>query len=255
MTTAGTIVTDAYRQGNLIPVGSEPIAAETTEGLALLNRIVKRLFGYELGEKLYPWPVPPPQRTAPVKADYPFLAPKEDLPSSAYPYPPINSRLMCSITSAATVYMPHEPCDGALIGVADVGMGNTVVLTLDGNGRKIAGSTTDTFTQGTDTVATYFYRDDTGEWTLLDTDLIAGDEMPLPSEHDDYFVCQLSIALAPRNGKTSAPETIETRDRELARIKQRYRQTAPQVGGAADTPRSVQSYDGSLAGSFNPFDT
>lgn len=237
MTIASVIVSRAFRRDNLIPVGTNPSTAEAAEGLAMLNTIIDTLFGNEIGEPLMEWPVPPPQRTAPVAAQYPLLPPASDLLSTQYPYPPCNVRLMASNTVATTVYLQNLPNDGAR--VAFVNLGITANLTLDGNGRKIDSSTTVVLTS-ISTNKTWFYRTDTGAWTSLAT-LTDSDEMPLPSEFDDYFVCQLAMTLPgakPREG------TVETRNSTLTKLKARYRQPTNAVGGGADMAPSWQTYGG-----------
>ena len=140
MTAASTLVTYAYRESNLIAVGGSPTTAESTEGLAVLNAYLVSLFGNELGEQLYEWPVPQPQRTAGTAADYPLTPAALDLPTSVYLYPPANVRIMSAVTSATTVYFPEAPCDGARMGY--VNLNATAALTLDGNGKLINTATT-----------------------------------------------------------------------------------------------------------------
>ena len=52
MTTVSQLITDAYRESNLIAVNSSPTSPEQTEALRLLNRVVKSLFGNEMGDPL-----------------------------------------------------------------------------------------------------------------------------------------------------------------------------------------------------------
>ena len=140
MTAVNTLVTYAYRESNLIAVGGSPTSAESTEGLAVLNAYLVSMFGNELGEQLYEWPVPQPQRTASVAADFPLFPAAMDLPSSIYLYPPANSRIMSALTTATTVYFPEAPSDGARMGYVNINA--TAALTLDGNGKLINGATT-----------------------------------------------------------------------------------------------------------------
>ena len=65
MTIASVIITDAYRESNLIPVGQSETTAEQTEALRRLNRIIDRLISTAAGELVYDWLVPP-SPTAPT---------------------------------------------------------------------------------------------------------------------------------------------------------------------------------------------
>lgn len=249
MTIASSLVTSAYRQDNLIPVDQSPSTAEAAEGLAKLNRILDNLFGYELGELLMEWPVPPPQRTASVGARYP-LSPTtaNDLPSTVWPYPPGNVRLMCSITSVTTIYLQHFPNDGARMELANVGM--TATLTLDGNGRKIEAAATLAVTSAA-TTKRWFYRSDTGNWVLVAT-LTDSDTPYLPTEFDEYLIAELAIKLAPGHGKSPSAYTLESRNRELSKLKARYYQPTAVLGNGLDSPMTAQTY-GSMFDTLNPF--
>lgn len=238
MTTVQQLITDAYREDNLKAVGVPPTSAEFDEALPRLNNIVKALFGFELGEQLQDWPVPPPQRTAPVSAHYPLAPYKCDLPSGVWPYPPSNVRLMSSITVATTVYLQQRPSDGARFSFVDVGSTNT--LTVDANGRLIDGALTLTLV-ASDSPATWFYRADLGEWRII-TDLALGDESPFPVEFDDLLISRLAMRLSGRYGNEPRSDTMQTYERMLSKLKARYRQPTAAVGGGDNTPSTEQSY-------------
>src|ERR1700752_3936789 len=157
MTTAQTIIQAAYREGNLIPIGSVPTDAENTEALERLNRYVQGVYGYELGEPMADWLIPAPQRTTSVAANFPQLPfpidgqnniitiPFATDPTSAiYPYAPKNSRIVFGNVTT-TAYFPEQPEPGSRMmiipgsGAGDGGV-NGAVLTLDGNGRFIEGA-------------------------------------------------------------------------------------------------------------------
>lgn len=122
MTQAQWIVQQGYREGNLIPVGTQPSAAEMTEGLYALNRLVDCLFGYELGENLRDWLYPAPQRTAPVAARFPQapLITLMDSASSSFitPYPPTNRRIIFGGVNGLKLYFPEQPNDGSRMAIA-----------------------------------------------------------------------------------------------------------------------------------------
>lgn len=238
MTLASTIVQSAYREGNLIPMGKDPTAAQLAEGLAKLNRLLAGLFGNEVGEPLTEWPLPPPQRTAPVAARYPLGPASSDLPSNVWPYPPGNVRLMCSIAVATRLYFQNAPNDGARVNLVNLSMSAT--LTLDGNGRLIesipgVSAATRVLTAPIVLSTDWFYRSDLGTWVVLTT-LLSTDSLPFPSNFDDYFVAELHIRMCPSFGRTATNETTETRNRNLSKLKARYRQPTAALGNADDAP-------------------
>lgn len=254
MTTATTLIQNAYREGNLIPVGKSPTPTEQSEALDGLNRLVNGIFGFEMGENLADWLFPAPQRTAPVAANYP------QLPAPAYqgvlqntymtPYPPNNRRVVWGGVTG-TLWFPEKPEPGSRMAVVQgSGAGDSgaagQIITLDGNGRLIqdpadkAFKTTVALTNPL-TSNQWFYRDDLGQWALCQ-DMVLTDQCPFPKEFDDFFICALSKRLAPRHGKVTANETIEMAKVTLARLKARYRQTAPTVYGSDNFPRTSQSY-------------
>jgi hypothetical protein len=249
MTLASTIIAAAFRENNLIPIGTSPTTAEAAEGLTVLNNVVLTLFGNELGEQLRDWPIFPPQRTASVASRYPQAPQNDDLPSSVWPYPPANSRLVCTNTSAVTVYFPEAPSDGARMAYLPVGSPATV--TFDGNGRYIDGAASTDSTIVT-TATTWLYRADTGSWTTLAT-LTAGASMPLPAEFDDYFICATNIRLCPRFDKQPQPATLAILKDAKNKIAARYRQEVTWIGGGADLPLTLQTLGGSVEPTyFNP---
>jgi hypothetical protein len=256
-TLAGDIVQAAYREGNLIPPGTQASAAEVSEGLTLLNRLIESFFGLEIGEPLVDWPAPSPQRTAPVAANYPQWprfdqsAPGQpgQLNNAAFvwPYPPQNSRIVWGRVTA-TVYFPENPNPGARMGVvAGTGLGDGglpgSVLTLDANGHTVDGAGTLSLVDPVSTV-TWHYWEHTGDWTRYTPLAALTTPMVFPSSFDDFWACSLAIRLASRYGKVTAQETILTAKRGLVKLKTHYRQTNPTVYGALDFPPSGQSFRG-----------
>src|SRR3546814_19127941 len=57
MTLVSQIITDSFRKSNLIAIGTTPTAAQQTEALRYLNRMVKPVFGDEVGEPLTALPI------------------------------------------------------------------------------------------------------------------------------------------------------------------------------------------------------
>ena len=229
------IITEAFREGNLKPIGSTPTSAEAAEALSRLNRFVRALYGHAFGENLSDWPVPP-RRNAPVAANYPLLPGSTDLPSSVYLYPPGNVRIVNSVTAATTIYLPQHPNDGARFGYTDVGA--TAVLTIDANARLIEGAAS---IPAPSEVREWVYRADNGNWQRIAA-LVTSDSSPFPDEFDDLLVCGLSIALSPRFGQKPNEITLLAYQTMRNKLKARYYQPTPQIGGGEDLPNGAQSY-------------
>lgn len=262
MTIASALVSQAFREGNLIPIGTAPNAAEAAEGLVLLNNYIFSVFGYEMGEELTDWQVPAPQRTSPVAANYPQLPFPTDIggnifplpfgPTTSqaiYPFPPPNSRIVFGgwavVGPGFKVYFPEQPNDGARMaliqgsGAGDMGVAGSQIV-LDGNGRTIETANTKTYT---DPVAAraWLYRADLGDWKAV-LPLAAGDDCPFPPELDDLWITRVSMRLAPRFGKPVMSETQATSIMMMKTLKTRYRQAGVTVYGSQDFPRALSSY-------------
>lgn len=263
MTTATKLIQGAFREGNLIAAGKQPTTDEQSEALDVLNRFVNGIFGFEMGENLFDWLAPAPQRTAPVAANFPQLPLPQGWDGKLWdttmaPYPPRNTRVVWGQVDF-TIYFDAKPEPGSRMavvmgsGAGDEGQPGTV-LTLDGNGRQIQDpedmlfKNTVALTSPLDPTLNYqwFYRDDLGVWVAC-MDMELTDECPFPKEFDDFFICGASKRLAPRYGKITAIETVETAKLTLARLKARYRQSAPTVYGSDNFPRTSQSF---LVGSW-----
>lgn len=246
MTTVADIVTLAYREGNIIPVGTTPSAAEQVEGIGSFNRYLNSVYGFILGENLSDWQVPYNQRTGEgVDALPPFL------PSGGTPlivlnnqYPAANRRIVWD-GSGQTVYFPQRPDDGArmsFVKSSGVGAANVGVLTLDGNGRTIEGAATYTSNGVSVKSRAWLYRADTADWHAL-VSLAAGDEVPFPPEFDDLWITATAIRLAPRFGKTVSAETLSTNKRMAVTLKSHYTQYVVQDSGGDEIMSSYQSYN------------
>lgn len=257
-TLVATILQRAYREGNILAIGASPTINQQNEALDELNSLMWSSLGFEMGEDLYDWQIPSPQRTAPVAANFPQLPfPQNinpefvDFPSASDPdidvwqYPPKNSRIVWGgVTS--TGFFAEAPEDGsrmALIAGSGAGDGamNGQVLTLDGNGRTIGGSNTQTYTWPTVPATMWIYHSDTGDWTVWSS-VAYGGNMPFPPSTDDFWSLSLAIRLAPRYGKMIQPETAKAFQRADTRFKAQFRQSGTTQYGASDFPRSLQSY-------------
>jgi hypothetical protein len=244
MTKASTIITAAFREGNLVPVGGAPSDAEATEGLDLLNRLVLSAYGFSIGNKLMDWQVPAIQRTSDVSRQYPLL-PGGQLPFIPYNVnPPLNSRVVWD-GSVQTIYLNDLPQDGANMAIVKGSGADGAVpgaLTIDGNGRTINGAST--IVSG-DAGVTFplqlFYRADVSDWRTVKA-IVSTDDMLFPPELDDLWICALSIRLAPRYGKAVAAGTTARFGEMRSIFAARYQQTAPTASGGDDLFNTFQSF-------------
>lgn len=206
MTLASTIITDAYRESNLIPLGGTPSANQITEGLSRLNQILSSSVGNEIGNELRNYNVGGPYDET---ALFDFWLPN-------------NSRLMLNLSATTTLYLDPMPDDGQRLAVADVlGTLPTYNLILNGNGRQIEGASSVTLNDDY-LVKEWMYRADTGNWIVI-TPVVAGDQMPFPTDFDDYFTLMLALRLDPMHGQNFSSEQIETLHRGRRNIRSRYR--------------------------------
>ncbi|NJL70945.1 MAG: hypothetical protein HC888_04670 [Candidatus Competibacteraceae bacterium] len=220
MTTAQAIVDQAFREGQLVPVGASPTTDERTEGLGRLNAFIKSLIGFDLGELTVEWQVPP-RSTSPVSARYPLEPVDEKLPDDVWPYPPPNVTLSTKISSATTIYLDQSPCDGARVRLADAG--SSANLTINANGRTIEAAATITVTPASDAPREWIYRKDKSDWVRLST-LSLDDTVPFPEMFDDLLITGLAIRLAPRNGQATSKDTYITYNAMLRKFKAHYKQ-------------------------------
>lgn len=211
MTTISQIISDAYRETNLVAVGSDPTTAEQVEALRLLNRVVKGLFGYEFGEKLKVLPLGKASIETPTAVS-PYM---DDFINQ---YVPENTRLMCNLEEARIVNLHPAPTDGCRFGVIDVSENfDTYNLTLVANGRTVESATSVTLSDA-GINREWFYRADLGEWKRL-TDLELTDDSPFPEEFDDLLILTLALRLSPRQG----PELTGASQVQLTRIEKKFR--------------------------------
>lgn len=227
MTLTLKIITDAYRESNLIALGAEPKPAQVTEALDRLNVIVSGVYGFEVGEPLVDWRVGNEDTARPVE----FIWDKE-----RWSYPPANVRLVADSAEAQDVWLLPYPSDGARVGIVDpAGRLSTAPITIRANGRTIAGA--NEFVADVDNlIRIWLYRADLGEWVVLTS--LTGDpaeEFPFPSEFDDFFITRLAMRLNPRYGRSMSDLSVAELNDIQSRIRARYRQTVPVLGpmGAA----------------------
>jgi hypothetical protein len=205
MTLVSDIIANAYRESNLIPIGSSPTTAQSDEALSRLNSIVLSSIGNEIGDKLND-----------LNVEGPY-----DESFALIEFVKSNARLILNLTAPKTVYLDPDPYEGQRFGVVDAaGNLNTHNLTLDGNGRNIEGNSTLVLSTN-DTASHWLYRADTANWVKI-SGLLTSDQMPFPEEFDDYFITMLALRINPRYGQELRAETLETMRRSKRQIRSRY---------------------------------
>lgn len=216
MTLVSSLILDAFREGNIIPLGAQPNANQTTEALRLYNQNVSSIYGSEAGSDVDDWPL------GTYGVDQPGFVDPRSLTTITQPTG--NKRLLVLNTAPMTVYMPVNPQDGARMVLADpFGRLSAVPVTLDANGRLIDGNPTELFnTNGL--FQEWFYRADLGQWMKL-TNLLATDTNPFPPEYDVFFYIGLAMRLNPRFGREMDPATASVFKSQRNQFMARYIQS------------------------------
>jgi hypothetical protein len=233
MTLISSIIADAFREGNILPLGTVPNALQSAEALRLLNAVFSAIYGDDAGEPLLDWPL----------GDFGRERAQYTLPESIQ-YPKINRRMIVTNEEPLTIYLTAKPQDGSRMAVADpLGRLATVPLTLDANGRTIEG--VQTLLIDTDgTFSEWFYRADLGNWVRL-TSKIETDEMPFAAEFDEYFITCLAMRINPRYGRTMDEQSIMLYKNQRRKFIARYLQSARlEIDDSLSWPfLSTQGYD------------
>lgn len=205
MTLASSIITDAYRESNLIPMGNAPTANQQTEALGRLNVIILSTVGNEAGDGL----------------DDLNIGGAYDQSSLCSVFIPDNARLLLNHTSATTYNLDPEPFEGQRLSIIDVaGRLGTYNVTINGNGRNIEGASSLVLNTNGDN-RQWMYRADTGNWVKV-ISLVSTDQIPFPIEFDDYFITMLAMRLNPRYGQTMPAETVQALKRSRNLLRSRY---------------------------------
>lgn len=236
MTLISSVITDAYRESNIIALGKAPNDLQAAEALRLLNGLFSSIYGGEAGENLQDWPL----------GNYGRQSPNYNIEASNHRinHPFINRRLIAVNEEAKTVYLTLRPQDGSRMGIADpYGRLSTVPITLDGNGRTIEGNST-LLLNADGLFREWFYRADLGDWVRL-TGKDLTDEMPFPAEFDNFFTILLAMRLNPRNGRTLDQQSALIYESERRQFVARYLQAMPlEILDDISWPfMSTQSYD------------
>lgn len=223
MTVVSSIIQQALRETNVIPVAANPNPNEATEALARLQSLVLSVLGNEAGYVLEDWNI---ANATTILKPSGFVQDPTDF------YVPPQARLVCNLTIATVLDLDPQPQDGQRVSVNDALLNfATRNLTLDGNGRLIEGATTKVLsTNGQATQ--WIYRADLANWVVVDP-LADDSEMPFPGEFDDYFITMLAMRLNPRFGRTldqqSRDRLMQQRDQMILRYNQSRLREATQM--------------------------
>lgn len=218
MTLISSIIGDAFREGNILPLNKAPTANQITEALRLFNGNVRSIYGGDAGENLLDWPLGIFGNESPN-----YIFPYTDF---AVAHPTINRRLIATNTVAKTIFLTPYPQDGARMGIADpFGRLAAFPVTLDANGRTIEGTATKVLNVN-GTFQEWFYRADKGNWAKLSS-LIAENENPFPEEFDNFFIIGLALRLNPRYGREMDDQSALVFKSERRQFVARYLQSQP----------------------------
>lgn len=238
MTLISSIITDAYRESNMLPLGKAPTPNQSTEALTLYNDLIFSIYGGDAGERLEDWPLGNFDRD-PNGCDY--IMPYTD---HRLHHPPINQRLIAVNIAAMELWLTPRPQDGARMGIADpYSRLSAAPITIEGNGRPIEGAASILLdTDGT--FREWFYRADLAAWVKL-TDLAADDENPFPTAYNSMFKILLAMRLNPRYGRALDPQSVEILKHNRREFIARYLQSRPlEIDDSISWPfMSRQAYD------------
>jgi hypothetical protein len=206
MTLTRLIVIDALRESMLVGLGEEGDAAQGEEGLRLLSRIVKSVFGNQVGENLQDWAFPPVYPTA-----------------ASWQYIPPDTRIVMGANAGGQSFNINPyPENGDRLQLIDAGSNfATNHVTLIPGPATFNGSSSNYIANANGFNKTWLYRADIGDWALV-APLDAAGEFPFPEEHDDAFIGMLATRLSPRYRQQMAPESVASLTSALSQLRARY---------------------------------
>lgn len=210
MTLTQVVISDAYRESMLTPLGGQPDAAQTDEGLRLLQRVVSSVFGNEVGENLQIWPV-----------------------GDNYIYSGWTPEQWCYLQGDIAVVvadhrehrlnLPPFPQDGDRLQLIDSGSGFAAhPVTLVRQAALFEGSTADYVADTDGFNQVWIYRADIADWRRI-TPLVVEEEFPFPEKHDDAFIGLLAARLNPRYRQSMSQESGAMFDRARTQLQAAYR--------------------------------
>lgn len=215
MATLRKIVTDAYRESGILQKGAALDADQLQEGLDKLLMLVDNVFGEEVGGPY----VDLNYGSNEVFNSFSIGSNKQTEIDNSFAKP--SYRLFVHNSEAKTVYLDPSPYDGARFSVVDAAKNfSTKPLTIVADTRSIEGQNQIVLnTDGAN--VSWFYRADVGNWVKL-TPLNVDDEMPFPSQFDDYFIIKLATRLHPRYLVQTAQETMMHYKEMQRKFRSRY---------------------------------
>lgn len=215
MTIVSQIIVDAFRQSNLLAIGVLPTVPQADEALRYLNRIVKSVFGNEVGDQLEAFPVGRNDIVRP--SGYPWYS---QVPPNDW-FVPKNKRLMFNLQEPQDIYLHPVPDDGSRFAVSDPSENlATNNVTVYGNGRLIEGQESIVLNEdGMD--REWFFRQDLANWMRY-APLTADIEFPFPEEFDDLFITMLAIRLNPAYGTSLDEQSNMVLNRSRTQFRARY---------------------------------
>jgi hypothetical protein len=238
VTLISSIITDAFRESNMLALGKAPTDNQVTEALRLYNALINSIYGGDAGERLSDWPLGTFDRDPDGDC---FEIPYTD---ERLHHPPINQRLIALNATATTIWLTVRPQDGSRMGISDpFSRLSTVPITLDGNGRPIE-SAASVLLDTDGTFREWIYRADLSAWVRI-TDLLATDENPFPQNFDMMFIILLALRLNPRYGRTLDEQSTVMLKNNRREFIARYLQSQPlEIDDSISWPfMSRQGYD------------
>jgi len=220
MTLVSQIITDAFRQSNLLALGTEPTDAQKEEALRYLQRIVKSVFGNEAGDPFTVFPIGKQNISRP--SGYPWW---NTVPDNDW-FVPKNTRVMLNLDQSVPLYLHPAPDDGSRFALIDVaGSLAEYPVTIYGNGNRIEGMETLGLNENFYD-AEWFYREDLANWMKY-SPIEMEDIFPFPEEFDDFFITMLAIRFNPSYGASLDGQSKMIFDRAKSQLRARYTQEIP----------------------------
>jgi len=170
------LIKRALRELNTYAAGQSPTGAELTDALSSYNTMLRSMFGVAVGPRLLP-----------IVAGASTSA--------------INGGLYRT-AAGITLTLPANPRDGSRFGVSN---NSGASVTITANGWRIAGAASVSVATGTN--ATYFFRGDTGAWTL-EADQALTDATIFAPDMDEHLVFMLAARLQAGYSDAPPPPTV-----------------------------------------------
>ncbi len=193
-----------------LDAGQEPSPTQANDCLETVNATLKGMFGREIGLKL------DTVNLTGATAGQPW------------------SWYQCALAAGATLTLPANPQEGWRFGYSDTKANfNTNNLTVNPNGRLIAGAAANLVVSVASATATYFYRGDTG-WTA-EAELALTDTLPFPVDMHGFLASIVAVDHYPQFWPGQQPDAM------LVGLSQKGRESfAARYNGRAQSQRVRQ---------------